>query len=127
MLIERAGRRLLLAASGLLVSLSMAGLATYLSLLTSVPPSLRWLPLPLVVTTFVGFSVGLATIPLSLIGEILPARYVMKNSSKANLSRFRTKNICGPVTSFFNLLFLFLVLKNYVNMAQVIGYSGVYW
>ena len=86
MLIERAGRRLLLAASGLLVSLSMAGLATYLSLLTSVPPSLRWLPLPLVVTTFVGFSVGLATIPLSLIGEILPARYVMKNSSKANLS-----------------------------------------
>ena len=75
MLIERAGRRLLLAASGLLVSLSMAGLATYLSLLTSVPPGLRWLPLPLVVTTFVGFSVGLATIPLSLIGEILPARY----------------------------------------------------
>ena len=30
MLIERAGRRVLLAASGLLVSLAMAGLATYL-------------------------------------------------------------------------------------------------
>ena len=74
MLIERAGRRLLLAASSLLVSLSMAGLATYLTILTSVPQSLRWLPLPLIVTTFVGFSVGLATIPLSLIGEILPAR-----------------------------------------------------
>ena len=74
MLIERAGRRLMLAASSLLVSLSMAGLATYLTILTSVPLGLRWLPLPLIVTTFVGFSVGLATIPLSLIGEILPAR-----------------------------------------------------
>ena len=74
MLIERAGRRLLLAASSLLVSLSMACLATYLTVLTSVPPSLRWLPLPLIVTTFVGFSVGLATIPLSLIMETFPAR-----------------------------------------------------
>ena len=74
MLIEGAGRRLLLVASSLLVSLSMASLATYLTILTSVHPSLRWLPLPLIVTTFVGFSVGLATIPLSLIGEILPAR-----------------------------------------------------
>ena len=74
MLIEGAGRRLLLVASSLLVSLSMASLATYLTILTSVPQSLRWLPLPLIVTTFVGFSVGLATIPLSLIGEILPAR-----------------------------------------------------
>ena len=75
MLIERAGRRMLLAASSLLVSLAMAGLATYLTLLTSISPGLRWLPLPLIVTAFVGFSVGLATIPLSLIGEILPARY----------------------------------------------------
>ena len=75
MLIEKAGRRMLLASSGLLVSLAMAGLATYLSLLTSIPPGLRWLPLPLIVTAFVGFSVGLATIPLSLIGEILPSRY----------------------------------------------------
>merc|ERR1711879_1141268 len=65
-----------------------------------------------IVITFTGFSIGLATIPLSLIGEILPAR---------------TKNICGPLISFFNLLFLFLVLKNYVDLANVIGYSGVYW
>ena len=45
MLIERAGRRILLAASSLLVSLSMAGLATYLTLLASIPPGLKWLPL----------------------------------------------------------------------------------
>ena len=37
--------RMLLAASSLLVSLSMAGLATYLTLLASVPPGLKWLPL----------------------------------------------------------------------------------
>ena len=85
MLIEKAGRRLLLAASSLLVSLSMASLATYLTILTSVPPGLRWLPLPLIVTTFVGFSVGLATIPLSLIGEILLAREKSKAMSQPKI------------------------------------------
>jgi len=29
--------------------------------------------------------------------------------------------------SFFNLLFLFLVLKNYVALSMMIEYSGVYW
>ena len=53
-------------------------------------------------------------------GPILNSLYLIFNW-------FRTKNICGPLISFFNLLFLFLVLKNYVDMAGVIGYSGVYW
>ena len=54
-------------------------------ILTSVPPGLRWLPLPLIVTTFVGFSVGLATIPLSLIGEILLAREKSKAMSQPKI------------------------------------------
>ena len=69
-LIERAGRRVLLAVSSVWVSASMAGLALHLLL----PVSLGWLPLLLVILAFIGFSVGLATIPLSLIGELLPAR-----------------------------------------------------
>ena len=75
-LIERAGRRVLLAVSSVWVSASMAGLALHLQLAVSLasPGLLASLPLLLVILAFIGFSVGLATIPLSLIGELLPAR-----------------------------------------------------
>ena len=73
-LIERAGRRVLLVVSSVWVSASMAGLALHLSLPSLASPGLGWLPLLLVILAFIGFSVGLATIPLSLIGELLPAR-----------------------------------------------------
>ena len=73
-LIERAGRRVLLVVSCVSVSASMAGLALPLSLPSLASPGLGWLPLLLVILAFIGFSVGLATIPLSLIGELLPAR-----------------------------------------------------
>jgi len=98
--------------SSIMVSLAMASMAIYLMFLSEIPQNFRWLPLLLVIINFIGFSIGLSTIPLSLIGELLPTS---------------TKNILGPLTSFFNLLFLFLVLKNYVAMASVIQYSGVYW
>ena len=73
-LIERAGRRVLLVLSCVSVSASMAGLALHLQLPSLASPGLGWLPLLLVILAFIGFSVGLATIPLSLIGELLPAR-----------------------------------------------------
>ena len=71
---DRAGRRALLMVSGIIMTVSMACLALYLTHLSSVPQSWRWLPLPLVTLAFTGYSVGFATVPLSLIGELLPAR-----------------------------------------------------
>jgi len=112
MLIERAGRRILMIISSAIVSLSMASLAVYLTYLDSISEEYRWMPLLLIIIAFIGYSIGLATIPLSLIGELLPAK---------------TKNVCGPLVSFFNILFLFLVLKNYVAISKYIQYSGMYW
>ena len=60
--------------SGLIMTVSMSCLALYLTLLPSLAQSWRWLPLPLVTLAFTGYSVGFATVPLSLIGELLPAR-----------------------------------------------------
>ena len=73
-LMDRAGRRVLLMVSGLMMTISMSCLALYLTLLPSLAQSWRWLPLPLVTLAFTGYSVGFATVPLSLIGELLPAR-----------------------------------------------------
>ena len=75
MLIERAGRRILMIISSLIVSISMASLAIYLSYLDTILEEYRWLPLLLIIVAFIGYSIGLATIPLSLIGELLPAKY----------------------------------------------------
>ena len=60
--------------SGLIMTVSMSCLALYLTHLPSLAQSWRWLPLPLVTLAFTGYSVGFATVPLSLIGELLPAR-----------------------------------------------------
>ena len=60
--------------SGLLMTVSMSSLALYLTYLSCLAQSWRWLPLPLVTLAFTGYSVGFATVPLSLIGELLPAR-----------------------------------------------------
>ena len=73
-LVERAGRRLLLIISGVTVTLSMSALALYIANIASISVQYRWIPLLLIIIAFIGFSVGLATIPLSLIGELLPAR-----------------------------------------------------
>ena len=75
MLIERAGRRILMIISSLIVSISMASLAIYLLYLDTILEEYRWLPLLLIIVAFIGYSIGLATIPLSLIGELLPAKY----------------------------------------------------
>ena len=72
---DRIGRRVLLMVSGAIMAVSMSCLALYLTLLSTIPPTWHWLPLPLVIVTFTGYSVGFATVPLSLIGELLPARY----------------------------------------------------
>ena len=53
----------------------MASLAIYLLYLDTILEEYRWLPLLLIIVAFIGYSIGLATIPLSLIGELLPAKY----------------------------------------------------
>jgi len=61
--------------------------------------------------SFIGYSVGYATIPFCIMGEILPVR---------------TRNISGAISSTFNLACLFLVLKFYTTLSDIINYHGVY-
>ena len=90
-LVDRAGRRPLLIISGLVMSLTMGSLALYLTFISQVPGDdlgqinsnlqqqfseyLKWLPLTLIIGSFIGFSVGFATIPFCIMGELLPQRW----------------------------------------------------
>ena len=112
LLVDKAGRRPLLIASCSITALAIGSLATYLQLGDVVPDSLAWLPLISIIASFLGYSLGLATLPYVLMGELLPAS---------------TRSITSAVSSTFNLVCLFLILKFYTSIALVINLSGIYW
>jgi len=112
LLVDKAGRRPLLIASCSITALAIGSLATYLQLGDVVPDSLAWLPLVSIIASFLGYSLGLATLPYVLMGELLPAS---------------TRSITSAVSSTFNLVCLFLILKFYTSIALAINLSGVYW
>ena len=53
----------------------MSGLALYITNIDSISLQYKWIPLLFIIIAFIGFAVGYATIPLSLIGELFPARF----------------------------------------------------
>ena len=69
--------------SGLVMTLSMGSLALFLNFASSIPDSWRWLPLVSIIGSFIGFSVGYATIPFCIMGEMLPVRLVASSSSSS--------------------------------------------
>ena len=88
MLVDAAGRKPLLIASCSVTGLAMGSLAIFLQLGDIVPHSLAWIPLVSVIVSFLGYSLGLATLPYVLMGELLPAS---------------TRSITSAVSSTFNL------------------------
>ena len=54
----------------------MGSLAIYLYFESSIPDNLGWFPLVCIIGSFIGYSVGYASIPFCNMGEILPLRSV---------------------------------------------------
>ena len=112
MVVDAAGRKPLLISSCSVTALAMGSLAIFLQLGDIVPHSLAWIPLVSIILSFLGYSLGLATLPYVLMGELLPAS---------------TRSITSALSSTFNLVCLFLILKFYTSISLVINLSGVYW
>ena len=78
-LVDKAGRRILLIFSGTIMTLSLAVVGVYFYILDEVDPTvqidLSWLPLAALIIFMIGYSVGFATLPFVLMGELLPAKY----------------------------------------------------
>jgi len=111
-IVDKAGRRPLLMTSALIMSLSMTVLGIFLYFKTSASTVWGWIPLVSIIVSFIGYSVGFATIPFSIMGEMFPTS---------------TRNISAALSSSFNLTCLFLLLRFYTTLADVIEYHGVYW
>jgi len=96
-IVDKAGRRVLLFLSGTIMSIAMATLGAFFYIFSesneNIDPALRdqlgWLPLASLVVFMIGYSIGYASIPFLLLGELLPAR---------------VKNICSAIASSFNLV-----------------------
>lgn len=96
-IVDKAGRRILLLLSGIIMSISMAALGAFFYIFSEanepVDPDLRdklgWLPLTSLIVFMTGYSIGYASVPFLLLGELLPAR---------------VKNICSSIASSFNLV-----------------------
>ncbi len=60
----------------------------------------------------VGYSVGFASVPFVIMGELFPNRY---------------RNVLSSISSSFNLTNTFLVIKLFTNLQTLIGLSGLFW
>ena len=79
--------------SGLVMTLSMGSLALFINFASSIPDSWRWLPLVSIIGSFIGFSVGYATIPFCIMGEMLPVRLVPSSSSLSSLCLYSGQGV----------------------------------
>jgi len=119
LVVDKAGRRILLFLSGIVMSMSMAAIGAFFFLFSDpetadaeLRSKLEWLPLVSLIVYMIGYSIGFACVPFLLLGEMLPARM---------------RNLLGAAVSSFNLAMTFLVLKFFTTIYLSIGFHGLFW
>ena len=73
---------------------------------------LEFVPLMGFVIFMIGYSIGFASVPYVLMGELFPNRY---------------RNLLGGISSNINLTHTFLVIKLFTNLETLAGLHGVFW
>ena len=68
--------------------------------------TLGWLPLVSLIVFFIAYSSGLANVPFIILGELFPANY---------------RSVLGPISSSFNLLCTFSVVRFFPAMKEGLG------
>lgn len=114
LLIDRAGRRILLLISSSVMSvcISILGLYFYLQTQEYDVSSISWLPLGSVAIFIIVFSVGFGPIPWIMFGELFPGN---------------VKGVASAVTASFNWILAFTVTKVFQNMLDVLGSPVTFW
>ena len=74
--------------------------------------SLGWLPLVSLIVFFIAFSGGFASVPFIVMGELFPGRF---------------RNILGSISSSFNLLSAFTVVRSFPDMQVGMTKYGTFW
>ena len=115
--VDRFGRRMLLLGSAIVVSISLATMGTFFHIQASWGPEecssrLGWLPLLALIVFFAAYSCGFANVPFIIMGEMFPVRY---------------RSVLGPITSSFNLLCAFAVVRCLPIMLTELGRDLTFW
>lgn len=116
-LVDKFGRKILLLVSGLFCALSLAALGAFFHLqaqwgVAEASVRLGWLPLVSLIVFFAAYSSGYSNVPFIIMGELFPARY---------------RSILGPLSSSFNLLCAFAVVRAFPEMFPTMGKNGTFW
>ncbi|XP_065556821.1 facilitated trehalose transporter Tret1-2 homolog isoform X1 [Artemia franciscana] len=112
---DLAGRKVLLSASGVFMTISHAALGTYFYFNSHNPEStvsLGWLPLASLILYITFYSFGFGPLPWAIMGEILPVH---------------VKGTVSSIISGFSWGLAFLVTFFFESFIEVMGESGVFW
>ena len=78
-LVDRAGRRVLLLVSGVVMSIALAALGAFFYMREvyghDVQVSLGWLPLASLIIFIIAYSSGFANVPFLIMGELFPTKF----------------------------------------------------
>lgn len=116
-LIKRFPRKMLLVLSSLVmgVSLLLLGVSVYYLNNTKdedILVGFQWIPLTSIVAYMVAAPIGLCSIPFMFIAEFYPTEM---------------RSVMGGLTVAISNLELFLVVKTFPNLEQLMGEHGVFW
>jgi len=112
-IVDRAGRKPLLFASGAIMCVALTALGTHFHLQKyGMEQSLGLLPVISLIVYMVGFSIGYCSIPFLLMGELIPKKQ---------------RSILSSIAGSLNLGITFVVIKTYHDLKNSIGEDGTFW
>ncbi|KOC60547.1 Facilitated trehalose transporter Tret1 [Habropoda laboriosa] len=114
LVVDRAGRRILLLTSIIFLCLTTCALGIYFYLLqiNEDVSTIRWLPLASICIFIIMFNVGFGPLPWMMTGEIFPAE---------------VKGVAASSACFLNSALVFVVTKYFSNVSQIIGVGETFW
>lgn len=115
MIMDRFGRRWMLAVAGLGMALSCLVLGICYKITEALQPvdsGLGWLSLLCLMVYMLAFALGMGPVPILLISEIFPARARGASTAIVNIT---------------NWFFGFVVTKSFVSLQAAFGMYGVFW
>ncbi|XP_055538358.1 facilitated trehalose transporter Tret1-2 homolog [Wyeomyia smithii] len=110
--VDRAGRKPLLLTSGVIMCLAMASMGAAFHLNSIGNTCFGYLPLLSLIIFMIGFSIGFGCIPFLLMGELFPTAQ---------------RSLLSSLAGSFNLAVMFIVIKTYHPLEDIITTSGTFW
>ncbi|XP_058460214.1 facilitated trehalose transporter Tret1-like isoform X2 [Malaya genurostris] len=110
--VDRAGRKPLLITSGVIMCFAMASMGAAFHLNSIGNTCFGYLPLVSLIIFMIGFSIGFGCIPFLLMGELFPTAQ---------------RSLLSSLAGSFNLAVMFVVIKTYHPLEDIITTSGTFW